>query len=107
SNDGRTAAIGMYTFVYVPVGSYNVTAEKEGHRYYRLFDLHEGQGTITANVAIPDYAYIAPATPTPVPSLTPTPTPSATATPRPTPALPVLLSISSIVVAILLKRKLL
>ncbi|HTX43122.1 MAG TPA: carboxypeptidase-like regulatory domain-containing protein, partial [Methanocella sp.] len=53
SNDGRTAAVGMYTFVYVPVGSYNVTAEKEGHSYYRLFDLHEGQGTITANVAIP------------------------------------------------------
>jgi hypothetical protein len=106
SNDGRTAAIGMYTFVYVPVGSYNVTAEKDGHGYYRLFDLHEGQGTVTANVAIPDYAYIAPATPTPVPSATPTPGPSATATPRPTPALPALLSIGAVVAAALMNRRL-
>lgn len=106
SNDGRTAAIGMYTFVYVPVGSYNVTAEKEGHGYYRLFELHDGQGTITANVAIPDYAYIAPATPTPGPSATSTPMPTATAMPKPTPALPALLSIGAVVAAALVKRRL-
>jgi len=36
--------------------------------------------TVTANVAIPDYAYINPVTPTPtpVPTTTPTPTPAAT-----------------------------
>ncbi len=106
SNDGRTAAIGMYTFVYVPVGSYNVTAEKDGHGYYRLFDLHEGQGTVTANVAIPDYAYIALATPTPPPSLTPTPGPSATETPRPTPALSVFITVGVISAAALIKRRL-
>jgi hypothetical protein len=105
SNDGSTAAPGMYTFVYVPVGSYNVTAEKDGHGYYRLFELHEGQGTVTANVAIPDYAYIAQATPTPVPSLTPTPGPSATATPRPTPAPFVFITIGAIATAALIKRK--
>jgi hypothetical protein len=105
SNDGSTAAPGMYTFVYVPVGSYNVTAEKDGHGYYRLFDLHEGQGTVTANVAIPDYAYIAQATPTPVPSLTPTPGPSATATPRPTPAPFVFITIGAIATAAFMKRK--
>jgi len=85
SNDGRTAAIGMYTFVYVPAGSYNVTAEKDGHAYYRLFDLHEGQGTVTANVAIPDYVYVKPATPTPGPSATPASLPSSS--PKPTPSL--------------------
>lgn len=106
SNDGRTAAIGMYTFVYVPVGSYNVTAEKDGHGYYRLFDLHEGQGTVTANVAIPDYAYISPATPTPTPPATPTPGPSATAKPQPTPALPALFAMGAIAAAARIKRRL-
>ena len=80
TNDGRTAAIGMYTFTYVPVGDYNVTGEKEGHVYYRIISVLPGAGTVTANVAIPDYAYINPATPTPtpVPTATPTPTPAAT-----------------------------
>jgi len=104
SNDGRTAAPGTYTFVYVPAGSYNVTAEKEGHGYYALFDLHEGEGTITANVAIPDYTYQAPATPTPAASLTPTPEPSAT--PRPTPGLPALVAIGAVAGAALMKRRL-
>ncbi len=87
SNDGRTAAPGTYTFVYVPAGSYNVTAEKEGHAWYALFDLREGEGTITANVAIPDYSYNTPAAPAPVPA-TATPGPSSTAAPRATPPLP-------------------
>lgn len=106
SNDGRTAAPGMYTFVYVPAGSYNVTAEKEGHVWYALFDLHDGEGTITANVAIPDYSYNPPATPTPAPPVTSTPGPSASATPKPTPALPALLAISAVTVAALVKRRL-
>jgi hypothetical protein len=105
SNDGRTAAIGMYTFVYVPVGSYNVTAERDGHGYYRLFDLHEGQGTITANVAIPDYAYVAPVTLTPTPVSTATPMPSATARPVPTPALPVLFALGALGAAALAIRR--
>jgi Carboxypeptidase regulatory-like domain len=106
SNDGRTAAIGMYTFVYVPVGSYNVTAEKDGHGYYRLFDMNEGQGTVTANVAIPDYAYITPATLTPTPIATPTSTPSASSTPVPTPGLPALFAAGAIATAAIMKRRL-
>ncbi len=106
SNDGRTAAPGMYTFVYVPADSYNVTAEKEGHGYYRLFDLHEGEGTVTANVAIPDYVYIAPVTPTPTPLATATAAPSATAKPVPTPALPALVAIGALVFAALIERRL-
>ncbi len=76
SNDGRTAAVGMYTYYRVPWGLYNVTAEKEGHLYYAVFLLgpHNatdtaGQanfngeiGTATHNIAIPDYAYMAPIT---------------------------------------------
>ncbi len=83
TNDGRTAALGMYTFTYVPVGDYNVTGEKDGHVYYRIINVAAGAGTVTANVAIPDYAYIDPATPTPtpVPTITPTPTPAATQDP--------------------------
>ena len=109
SNDGTTAAPGMYTFVYVPSGSYNVTAEKEGHSYYSLFDLYDGEGTVTANVAIPDYTYITQVTPTPTPSPSPevssTPTPSSTALPTPTPAIPALLAAGAIGIAVLLKRK--
>lgn len=106
SNDGRTAAPGMYTFVYVPVGSYNVTAEKEGHVYYRLFDMYEGSGTITANVAIPDYVYIVPATLTPTPIATPTQeAPSATPKPVPTPALPALLVAGAIATAALIIKR--
>ena len=74
SNDGRTAAVGMYTYYRVPWGLYNVTAEKEGHVYYAVFVLgpnyatsaagsgnFNGEiGTATHNIAIPDYAYMAP-----------------------------------------------
>lgn len=104
SNDRPT--IGFYTFVYVPVGSYNVTAEKDGHVWYRLFDVVDGRGTVTANVAIPDYVYYAPATPTPPVSATPAPQPSSgTAVPAPAPALPVLLAAGALCVAFLLKRR--
>ena len=103
SNDGRTAAVGMYTYYRVPWGLYNVTAEKEGHLYYAVFVLgpntavatagatnFNGEiGTATHNIAIPDYAYMAPAvvtataTPTPsAPTVTVAPT-AATATPSP------------------------
>jgi hypothetical protein len=105
SNDGRTAAPGMYTFVYVPVGSYNVTADKDGHVYYRLFDMNEGQGTVTANVAIPDYAYISPAIPTPTANITATPTTTASPTPIPTPALPALFTAGAITAATMIKRR--
>ena len=79
SNDGRTAAVGMYTYYRVPWGLYNVTAEKEGHCILRSLPAWSAQrysdtagqanfngeiGTATHNIAIPDYAYMAPVTPT-------------------------------------------
>ncbi len=39
SNDGRTAAVGMYTYYRVPWNVYNVTGEKEGHVWYAMFVL--------------------------------------------------------------------
>jgi PGF-CTERM protein len=85
SNDGRTAAIGTYTYERIPWGLYNVTAEKDGHMYFAIVNLTKG--TATHNVAIPDFVYVAPVTPTPTPLPTPvaTPTPVPTATPTPTP----------------------
>lgn len=107
SNDGRTAAIGMYTFVYVPVGSYNVTGEKDGHSYYRLLDMYEQSGTVTANIAIPDYAYISPATLTPTPIASPAQeAASATPKPVPTPALPALFVAGAIATAALMRKRL-
>jgi hypothetical protein len=107
TNDGSTAAIGMYTFTYVPTGDYNVTGEMDGHVYYRIIHVAPGIGTVTANVAIPDYAYIVPATPTPtpVPTIEPTPTESATATAVPTPGFMVLMAAGGLGLAMLLKRE--
>ncbi|MCD1293435.1 carboxypeptidase regulatory-like domain-containing protein [Methanocella sp. CWC-04] len=82
SNDGKTAAIGTYTYTFVPQGQYNVTAEKDGHMYFAMVDVEKG--TYTANVAIPDYVYVVPAPLMPTPAATAEP--SATATPEPTPA---------------------
>jgi hypothetical protein len=85
TNDGSTAAIGTYTFTYVPAGVYNLTAEKDNHTYFAMVYLTVG--TYTANVAFPDYIYTArippTVTPTPVPAVTPTPTPKPTPTPSP------------------------
>lgn len=110
TNDGSTAAPGMYTFTYVPEGAYNVTGEKDGHVYYRLIDVNRNSGTITANVAIPDYSYIAPATPTPTPLATPTPTLAATLTNQtaalPTPGFSFVIAIAALGVGMLVKRKL-
>jgi PGF-CTERM protein len=74
----------MYTYYRVPWGLYNVTAEKEGHIWYAVFMLGPGGeiGTATHNIAIPDYAYLAPTIP--VHSVLPTPTAVATATAIPT-----------------------
>ena len=87
TNDGSTAAIGTYTYTYVPAGLYNLTAEKDNNTYFAMVNLTVG--TYTANVAFPDYVYTArlppTVTPTPVPAVTPKPTPRPTATPTPSP----------------------
>ena len=54
TNDGRSAAPGVYTFEKVPYGLYNITAEKDGHMYYHIGDINNGSMTI--NIFIPDYA---------------------------------------------------
>jgi PGF-CTERM protein len=126
SNDGRTAAVGMYTYYRVPYDVYNVTAEKEGHIYYAVFclgpfpseveaytnatDIPASEyGTATHNIAIPDYSYIPPATPTPTPVITPTPTPvvpTPTPTPTPTPGFEAVFALAGLLgVAYLVARK--
>jgi PGF-CTERM protein len=102
TNDGRTAAVGMYTYYRVPWDVYNVTGEKEGHSWYAMFVLgpwpsgvaaYNGSsyqpaseyGTATHNIAIPDYSYIAIVSPSPSPIATPVSTPTATPTVTPTP----------------------
>jgi hypothetical protein len=105
TNDGSTAAIGTYTFTYVPSGVYNLTAEKDGHVYFAMVYLTVG--TYTANVAFPDYVYTArippTVTPTPVPSATPAPTP--TPTPTPTPGFEAIVAIVAMGIGIVAFRK--
>lgn len=83
TNDGSTAAIGTYTFTYVPVGTYNLTAEKDGHVYFAM--VYMTVGTYTANVAFPDYVFPGFIKPTTVPTPTEVPTPVSTSTRTPTP----------------------
>ncbi|HTY91248.1 MAG TPA: PGF-CTERM sorting domain-containing protein [Methanocella sp.] len=128
SNDGRTAAVGMYTYYRVPWDFYNVTGEKEGHMWYAIFlmgpvptDIDKyanatyvpgsEYGTATHNIAIPDYSYIAPVSPTPTPTavvtttataVPPTPTPTA----KPTPGFEALFALAGLLgVAYLVARK--
>ncbi|WP_424359774.1 carboxypeptidase regulatory-like domain-containing protein [Methanocella sp. MCL-LM] len=84
TNDGSTAAIGTYTYSRVPKGTYNLTAEKDGHVYFAM--VYMNVGTYTANVAFPDYVYPALITPTPTPEPVITPVPSEAPTTVPTAA---------------------
>jgi PGF-CTERM protein len=109
ANDGRTAAVGMYTYEKVPWGLYNVTAEKDGHIYFAFVNLTEG--TYTANVAIPDFVYnppppVATPTPTPGPTVAPTVAPTPTPTPKPTPGFELVFALAGLLgVAYLVSRK--
>lgn len=125
SNDGRTAARGMYTYYRVPWNVYNVTGEKDGHMYYAMFVLgpwpgdieayknasyipSSEYGTATHNIAIPDYSYLEPTTITPtiIATATPTPTATATATATPTPGFETLFALAGLLgVAYLVARK--
>ncbi|CAJ37673.1 carboxypeptidase-like regulatory domain-containing protein [Methanocella arvoryzae] len=113
TSDGRTAAIGTYTFSRVPRGTYNLTAERDGHVYYAM--VYMNVGTYTANVAFPDYVYPALITPTPTPEpvVTPTPVSSPTAAPPvdglPVPGMGAVLSVLAVVasagMAVLARKK--
>jgi PGF-CTERM protein len=126
SNDGRTAAVGMYTYYRVPWNVYNVTGEKEGHQWYAIFVLGpwpsdvadytnatfvpgSEYGTATHNIAIPDYSFIPPPSITPTPSVTsptPTPVPSPSVTVKPTPGFETLFALAGLLgVAYLIARK--
>lgn len=60
-----SAIPGMYTFINVPYGRYNVTAEKDGYSFYATINVTSG--TATANVVIPENITVAMATSTPQP----------------------------------------
>ncbi len=72
SGDGRGIALGSYNYYRVPLGQYTVTAEKEGHKLSVSINL-VGNG-VTADIALSDYTYNAPATPTPTPGQSANPT---------------------------------
>ncbi|HUL61610.1 MAG TPA: carboxypeptidase-like regulatory domain-containing protein, partial [Methanocella sp.] len=55
SSLGVGTSAGVYTFYDVPMGTYNVTAEKNGVLYFAYADLTT-EGTATANIVLPDYA---------------------------------------------------
>lgn len=60
SNSGIAGeATGTYLFKDVPAGIYNITVEKDGHRWYKIASPSPGQ-TDTENVVSPGYAYTAP-----------------------------------------------
>jgi hypothetical protein len=70
SSNGIGNNAGIYTFTDVPLGIYNVTAEKGGISFFAIVDL--SSGTATANVVLPEYvetepAYMPPQAPSPTP----------------------------------------
>lgn len=66
TSNGSTGAAGSYMFRSVPEGSYNVTAEKEGHMWYATVEWGENASLDNLNIAIPDFSYMT-GTATPVP----------------------------------------
>lgn len=53
-SDPMVACIGTYTYYDVPLGTYNLTAEKDGHMWFACVNA-SSPGTHTNNIAIPDY----------------------------------------------------
>jgi|AGTN01.3.fsa_nt_gi hypothetical protein len=53
-------ATGDYLFINVPLGTYNLTAEKDGHMASSLVNVT--RGTTTMNLALPELVYVDPAT---------------------------------------------
>lgn len=120
SNDGRTAAVGMYTFYRVPWGVYKVTGEKEGHIWYAFFVLgpwpsgvdayanasiipSSEYGTATHNIVVSSYGEYGEHL-FPTPTLMPTPVaPENTPAPKPTPGFEASLVLAAI--ALLRVRK--
>lgn len=114
--DSSLAAPGMYTFSKVPAGQwYYLEADNNGHKWYAVFYMAQGEGTHTANVDIPPFqplndsvVSITP-TPTVAPTIVPntsvnTPAPTVS-TPRPTPAPTGIFSIVALMAVVLMLLK--
>ncbi len=114
--DSSRAAPGMYTFSKVPASQwYYLEANNDGHKWFAVFYMAQGEGTHTANVDIPPFqplndsiVSITPA-PTIAPTAVPntsvnTPAPTAS-TPEPTPGPTGIFSIVALIAAVLLFMK--
>ncbi len=85
--DPAKSAPGTYTFYKVPFGVYYIEAVHNNHSYFAVVDV--GEGTTTANVAIPPEwkpVESAPVTVTPSPVPSPSPSASPSSTPMATPS---------------------
>ena len=127
SNDGRTAAVGMYTFYRVPWDVYELVAEDEGHTWYATFVLGpwpsgvdayanasyvpaSEYGTATHNIVIPDYTdrgFFPPVTSPSAVAPTQTATPTSIPTAKPTPGFGALLALAGLagVICFIVKTK--
>ncbi len=92
--DANVSAPGTYTFYKVPFGTYYIEAVHDGQAWFAIATV--GEGTTTANVAIPPNgtARWQPVTPIPSPTAAPSvtavpisPTPSPSPVPSPAPGL--------------------
>ncbi len=60
SNDGRTGSSGQFAFYGVPVGTYVIMAEKEGHRNSSIVTIEQDDGicsTGTSFITLSDYEF--------------------------------------------------
>ena len=114
--DSSLSAPGMYTFSKVPASQwYYLEADNDGHKWYAVFYMAQGEGTHTANVNIPPFQplndSVEPITPTPtvMPTAlknTPTGTPAPIASkPEPTPGPTGVFSIMALIAAVLVLMK--
>lgn len=53
TGDGSAASRGIFEFINLPYGWYNITADKDGHMYFATVNLTAQRASI--NIAIPDY----------------------------------------------------
>jgi hypothetical protein len=114
--DASRSAPGMYTFSQVPTDRwYYLEADNNGHKWYAVFYMAQGEGTHTANVDIPPFQPLNDSivSITPAPAVEPTavpntsvniPTPTALK-PEPTPAPAGIFSIVALMAAVLLLSK--
>lgn len=109
TTDYSSPTPGMYTFTYVPPGTYNVTAMKDGNWFYTTVNMTGG--TVTANIVIPYYLEMATPTPTPAPRAQYTYVPINISSPLPrattrSPGLTTAMALLSMLLAVLVRKRL-